>query len=197
MAAISITACFSSPQIEEHFYAFKRLPKSPKRGDGPSLLIGNVTSSLGYDTTRIAYRTSEHELRYYAYRQWIAEPGRMITEYIAKLFRSTGQFGHIDAGERIKNPDGILDAHLEAIEQIDGDNQWHARLAMTLRLKSGRSDTLLWEHSFDRTVPCAERQLERVVDAINTILTDELQSLEKRILRTLENDRPDDRDEND
>ncbi len=180
-----LAACFSSPPIEEHFYLLQGPPLSARVGQGPRILVADFTTAAGYDTARMAYRVSPHELRYYAYRQWASEPPRLLAEMTVRHFRASGRFGDVARGDKIREPDAIVEAQVEAMEQVDLADTWQARLAMTYQVRKGDLDKILLRHAFDISLPCARQHPDEVARGIGRILTSELEKLMHRMVSTI------------
>ena len=45
---------------------------------GRTLLVAPLTAAPGYASAAMAYRTSAHELRYFARQRWVDRPARLI-----------------------------------------------------------------------------------------------------------------------
>ena len=132
VASILASGCFGEPAKTEHFYFLTGPSNRVERGDGPRLSVGEFSAGPGYDSQRIAYRVGEHELRYYGFRQWIAEPAKLLTAMVVRHLRRSGRFAQVDIGESVKDPDGILEGHVVAMEEVDETEKekWYGHLAM-------------------------------------------------------------------
>lgn len=182
---ILLTGCFSSGAVEEHFYALAGPTSALEKGQGPRLVVMDLAAAAGYDTQRLAYRVSDHEIRYYAYRQWVADPSRMLTEMVIRHLRSSGRFSQVARAEKIRDPDAILEGTVDAIEEVDVEDGWRARLAMTFHLRHSESDRVVLRHAFDVVMPCAKRHPDEVAKTISSILTRETERLGRRISQAL------------
>jgi ABC-type uncharacterized transport system auxiliary subunit len=179
-----LSGCFSSPAVEEHFYALTA-PLTLEKGRGPRLLVGDFTASGGYDTARLAYRVSDHEIRYYAYRQWVSEAPRHLAEVVSRHLRASGRFSEVGRGDKMREPEAVLEGTVDAIEEVDTGDAWRARLAMTFRLRRVDSDALLLRDGFDVTMPCARRDPDEVARTMSGILAREMDRLARRIANTV------------
>ncbi len=84
-------------------------------------------------------------------------------------------------GDKIRDPDAVLEGSIDAIEEVDTDDSWQARLAMTFLLRRGESEKIVMRHAFDVTMPCAKRAPEEVAKTISGILARESQRLARMI----------------
>lgn len=184
-ALVVLPGCFSTPPVEEYYYGLFGPHAAVEKGAGPRVLVADFGSAAGYDTTRLAYRISEQEIRYYGHRQWVAEPPRMLSELAVRLLRASGRFSEVGRGDRVKDPDLILEASVEALEEVDSPKEeWFARLAMTLHVRRGDSDRILFRHAFDTTMPCARRNPDEVARGASKIFAREMEKLARRMAET-------------
>lgn len=181
LAALALGGCFGSTSQVEHFYALKVPASTTKAGTGPRLLVADFTAEAGYETDRMAYRLSEHELRFYGYHRWTASPTRLLTEAAARHLAATNKFAQVGQGDKMREPELVLDAVVEAIEEVDRGKSWQARLAMRLALRRAGTDTVLMRHTFDVSEPCKERHPREVARGVSKILNDQLKLLSGKI----------------
>lgn len=187
IAALLLAGCFGSAPKEEHFYFLRGPSKALEKHAGPRLGIADFSIAPGYESQRMAYRDGDYHMQYWAYRQWVSEPARMVTELAIRTLRASGKFSEVAAVERLRDPDAILEGHVVAIEEVDDleAERWNARLAITFALRSEKSERVLLRHAFDTTRPCARRDPAEVARMISKIYADELSYLAVRIARRL------------
>jgi ABC-type uncharacterized transport system auxiliary subunit len=154
-------------------------------GRGPSVVINSFATAAGYDTARLAFRTSEYELQYYGYRQWAAEPSRLLTEMIIRQFQATRLFSEVSSMDKLRDPEIIVDGTVEAIEEVDTRSRWQARLAMSFIVRNGENEKILLRHSFDLSRPCSRRHPDEIAHQISQILAEQSQKLARRILKVM------------
>ena len=182
-------ACFSSNPKEEHFYSLKGPAGPSKGGEGLRLLVSDFSAAAGYETERLAYRLSDHEVRYYGYHKWTSDPARMLTEMVAQHIRVSGKFAEVGRNDKMRVPDIILEGVVEAIEEIDLGKTWKAHLAMRFTLRQGDSERIIMWHSFDLTEGCKERHPREVARGINKILSGQVKALVDEIVKKSSNAR--------
>jgi|GEM_PF-7103688 ABC-type uncharacterized transport system auxiliary subunit len=183
VAGLSLSggSCFSTPPKEEFFYSLKSPSALKESVKGARISVASFTAAAGYDSTRVAYRTAQREMRYYGYRQWVAEPPRIIAEATMRYLRSSGMFREVDMGDRVREPDLILEGNVDAMEEIEEGQGCKAHLALTLRLRDARSDKVVLEHAFDSLLVCARRHPQEVAARIGEILQKQITALAPRI----------------
>ena len=63
---------------------------------------------------------------------------------------------------------------LNAIEEIDLNDHWYARLAMSLVLKTSDKEEVVWKYAFDDEREIAEQDTLGVVATLSGIYNDEI-----------------------
>jgi ABC-type uncharacterized transport system auxiliary subunit len=181
----ALPGCFGGAAVEEHFYSLSG-PRTPlEKNQGPRLLVADLAPAAGYDTSKLAYRVSENELRYYAFRQWVSDPPRMVTEMIIRHLRASGRFSQVSRGDKLRDPDAVLEGTIDAIEEVDAPDSWKARLAMTFTLRRGDTEKIAMRHAFDVVMPCAKRSPEEVARTVSSILARESERLARLVANAI------------
>ncbi|MFH1131746.1 MAG: ABC-type transport auxiliary lipoprotein family protein [Pseudomonadota bacterium] len=185
LTILCCNGCFSSSVKEEFYYQIVTPSATTKIGKGPRISVADFTAAPGYDSSRVAYRTTNNELRYYGYRQWVSDPAPMLADAVTRHFRASGLFSEVERGDRVHSPDLIIEGNLDALEEVDLNDKWQARLAITLRVRNARSEKIVLEHIFDRTEPCAQTHLNEVAEKASQILAKEMKKLTQRLAKTV------------
>lgn len=186
LCSISLCGCFgSSPHKDEKFYNLRgpRYPAYVKTG--PKIVVAAFASAAGYESQRLVYRVSAHEIRYYGYRQWVSEPAQMLREWTMRHLRASKKFAVVTASDKLREPDAVLEGVVEVVEEIDKGQKWQARLSMTFTLRKGDGEKVLLIHHFDTTRPCPKAKPDEVAKAIGTVLEQECKRLADRIVTAL------------
>lgn len=180
---LTLTACsIGEPPKTEYFYFVTGPTGEIRSGKGPRIGVADFSSAPGYDTQRMAFRTGTHELRYYGFRQWIAEPAKMLCTMVLRHLRASKHFAYVEEGDKVRDVDAVLEGRIDAIEEDDRqDKATRARLAMTFILRSAVSDKVLLRHAFDAYYPCAKRHPEEVARGVSKLLELQMRKLSRRI----------------
>ncbi len=187
LLALVCAGCFGTPPKEEHFYFLTGPSKIKALAGAPRIGVADLTVAPGYNSERLAYRLGDNHLRYYGYRQWVSQPSQMLTDMTVRQLAASGLFSEIAPAEKVREPDGILEGHVIAIEEVDEPDKgrWHARLAIAFTLRGERSEKVLLRHNFDITRPCAKRDPADVARLLSKIFHGELLRLGRRMARRL------------
>ena len=183
ITTLLLGGCFSSTPKEEHFYSLKGPAGPPKLGEGLRLLVSDFSAAAGYETERLAYRLSDHEVRYYGYHKWTSDPARMLTEMVARHMRGSGKFAEVGRNDKMRSPDLVLEGVVEAIEEIDLGKTWKAHLAMRFLLRQGDSERIIMRHSFDLSEACKERHPREVARGISKVLAEQVKVLGDKMVK--------------
>ena len=181
-----LAGCSFGAAPKSEFFYYLSGPKAARdQGKGPRLSVGDFSAAPGYGTERIAYRVSDNELRYYAYRRWVSDPPKLLAEMLMRHVRASHRFSRVDLGDRVKSPMAVLDGSIDAIEELDKGNDTLARLAMTFVLRDATSDREIFHYAFDKTYPCAKRHPKEVAHGISKLLQLEAEKIAARIAHEL------------
>jgi ABC-type uncharacterized transport system auxiliary subunit len=183
--SLSFVGCFGTEAKDEFFYQLSGPTKALEKGSGPKLLLATFSAAAGYDTPRIAIRNTKHEILYYGYRQWAAEPTRILAEMTEAHLRASGKFSEVTRSDRMREPDAVLEATINAVEQVDHKDSWDARLAMTIVVRKGLTEQVVLRHAFDAKRPCERRHPDEVAKGVSKILESEISRLAPRIAAAL------------
>ncbi|MBK8480066.1 MAG: membrane integrity-associated transporter subunit PqiC [Proteobacteria bacterium] len=187
LGAASLTGCWGTPPANEYYYvlAAPTLSGSQRtQRKGPTLAVAPLQVAPGYESQRLVYRGSEHELRYYGYRRWAADPAELATRALIRHLRASGRFARVDDEAHLPQASALLGGTIEAIEELDRGDQTYAHLAATLTLQAP-DGSLLLRHEFDEVRRCAARDPRRVVALLSQILAEQATRLAPRALHAL------------
>lgn len=145
------------------------LPKIDK-----TILVKTIETDSAYDDYRIVYKISPYELNYYSYEFWIKNPGGVIQDAIADFLSRENAFTKVSKLFSEINPDFLLEAAVDIIEEYDFPDYWFAHLKMSIKLKDFLTNEIILIHQFDRLEKLSEKKVEKVPVGISTILKEEL-----------------------
>ncbi len=134
-----------------------------------------------YAQHRIALRKRSHELNYYRYHQWAESPDLNIGRLIQKKLNSDALFSRIS--DRIWNvvPRYQLNSQINQLEAIEGEDSLMAHISLKLELFDRVKKQVVVEHSFDRTKPLEEWDLNYLAREISEILKKDLERFSNKI----------------
>ncbi len=182
--SIFLSGCMSSPSkkyfqlhIEEDLADVKA--REQRSGSVPDkiILIEVIEVEDIYNDYRLVYRSSPYELNYYSYSFWVRRPDKMIRDGIFDYLKISHLFSNVIYRFAEGDPDYILRAKVDVLEEYDLRNAWYAHLKMELEIIDFKTDKPVAFHRFDHRKRLTERKVERVPSAISSILKEELKKL--------------------
>jgi len=173
--------CFAS-HAKRYFELGAPLPGPGEPEFDRTILIDRVDVETLYDDFRILYRVSPTEVNYYAYNFWAEMPSKTIRNMIRERLIIPGRFLRVDMEAGKEPTDWTLKTKVFRIEEVDEADRWFARLAMNVSLVENSSGMVIASHSFDRSLPLAQKDAGLLAGALSKILAEEFDAF----LRTLE-----------
>lgn len=187
--ATTLCGCLGSSRVPVHRYY--RLPVAEKPSpSGPALPVVLRVEEFdvrpAYDHMRLVYRLSPYEMRHYGFRQWVAKPGRLVSDALRDFLRFSGRFRSVTDQPR-PMAQYTVSGMIEAIEEVDGPKgkRWYAHLAMTVRLKRSSDGEVVWERRFDKMARVRRRHPVHIVAGLTRILREAAESSMKQIIEAI------------
>jgi ABC-type uncharacterized transport system auxiliary subunit len=162
-----------------------KLPPTPLC-DRP-VVVASVDVASPYDLDKIVFRSGTLEVRYYNQRHWVSPPEEMFTKLLGSRLESAHLFPAIESAVHSSRRHLSLFARLHRLEEVDRGDEWFARLALSMDLRDDQSETVLWRYQFDVTRKAPENQIQAVIEVLNEIYNEELDSAVASLERYLTN----------
>jgi ABC-type uncharacterized transport system auxiliary subunit len=175
---VFVQGCISSSPGKRYYQLHVEV--TPKEGSpriDKVLMVGLVEIDRVYNDYRIVYRHSPFELNYYSYEFWIKKPDDLVKDAMVSYFSECGAFNKVITKYSEGDPDIIIRAKVNAVEEYDMSNTWYARLAIEFKVKAFHTGETVMVYSFDRKEKLLEKKVGRVSVRISAILEDELAKL--------------------
>lgn len=183
LTLIFLTGCITSSPGKKYFQLYiedtpagSREQTVVEKSD-KVILVENVEVEDVYNDYRIVYRTSPYQLNYYSYNFWIKRPGKIIRDAIYSYLLKANIFKDVIYHFAEGDPDYLLKANVDILEEYDLKQVWYARLKMEIEIKDFNSGNTIIFYRFDKRKRLSERRVERVPVAISKLLKEELEAL--------------------
>jgi cholesterol transport system auxiliary component len=100
-----VTGCsslLSQQALQTAYYSLEGTPlktqlgnKSNMINDLPTLIVNSPKATAGFDTRRMMYTRSQHQLEYFARSEWVDTPSHMLQPLIVSAVEKTHSFGAV------------------------------------------------------------------------------------------------------
>lgn len=183
VAGAFLTGCFGSTAPQRRYYTLSPPGALSTAGTAHKgeLWVKEVHVSPVYNRPQIVYRYSPQELQLYHQSIWADRPSRMVGQLIRDTLRGGGLFRSVVERIGVDPPSHVLESSVVAIEELQGEQNWHAHLAMTFRLIRFDDKKVLWQYSFDERRTLNRKDLALVVRAMSEILDEQLRIILREI----------------
>ena len=182
---ISGCSLFSSSAPKKHYYQIYYKPKKTLgRKISGTLRIKPFEVNKVYNRHNIVYRKSVNEMFYYNRKFWASKPSDMITDVLAKHATETQLFSDIIL-ELTKKPDYVLTGRILALDELDSEEKWFARVSIIFELKDYKTDTTIVSHSFERRKEVKIKDAVYVIRAMGEIIEEETEIFFNKIYEKL------------
>ena len=134
-----------------------------------------------YSQHRIALRKRSHEINYYRHHQWAESPDLNIGRLIQKKLNSDALFSRISDRIWSVAPRYQLSGQINQLEAIEGEDSLMAHISLKLELFDRTKKQVVVDHTFDRTQPLEEWDLNYLARAMSEILRRDLERFSNKI----------------
>lgn len=173
--------CFGSTPQPVH-YTLEPLatrPLSP-RPLPMTLLVHRFDAALAIDRVELVYRPRGHELRTYDLHRWVARPGPMVGEAVARHLEAARLFSAVTTRPTEGPADFELRGVVLALEELS-HGPWRARLAIKVTMTEMDTGQVVWEHAFDVVRAVAHERPDAVVATLVLLFGDELERMTRSL----------------
>ena len=154
------------PQAAPHpsFYALERAsasadePADPARAPAPppstapTLMVNPPHAAAGFDSTRIIYTRTPHEIEYFAYSQWVDTPAHMLAPLIVAAIQAGGARHAVILAPSAATGDIRLDTEILRLQQEFGSGPSRVRFTLHAYIVDSVTRRVLAWREFDETV---------------------------------------------
>lgn len=172
-----LVGCMSSP-ARRYYQLHLTGPEAPvSKTINKTILIEPVYVDDLYDDYRIVYRLSPFELNYYSYEFWADKPAKLIRDSITRYLTRKNAFHRVIQEISRGEPDVLWKSEVLAVEEVDRQDVWYARLAMEVELVDFKSREILYDYQFDRQEELATKSVALIPITLSNILREELDKI--------------------
>lgn len=145
--------------------------------DAPSLVVSPVSARPGFDSARMAYVRTPHELEYFTKNQWVDTPARMLTPLLVQAAESSGAFGAVATSRSGVVGQLRLESEIVRLQQEFVGAQSRVHFTLRIQLMDAVARKVLATREFDVTenassadpyggVQASNRAVRRVLEEV-------------------------------
>jgi ABC-type uncharacterized transport system auxiliary subunit len=193
ISSLMICACIGAPSTPKtiDYYTLDYPPHAaaPIRRLPVVLRVNRFSAAPPFDTQRIVYAEKNLHRNTYAYHQWIATPGEILSYLL------TRDLNHLDGFKAVLPDDTTQPAShdvygwVEELIEIDTHTPWQASARIHITLASALdpepSRRILMQKRYERTEPCRAKNpaalAEAMSQAIAAIYADVVHDIHARL----------------
>lgn len=183
LALLAVSIClYSCKAIRTYYYIINTdvaVPRAEKQFP-LTVAVNNVRAPSRYQD-QMVYRTSEYEVGFYEYSQWVEQPAEMVRRALLDALKDSGMFKRVDPVDVVVNPDLTLQSTIVGFDQVVTKNGNFAECELTMELLRGNSGPQVW--SYDAKVRVAQKRrgkfVEAMSEAVSRAINDSIADMEK------------------
>lgn len=181
LIVIFLQGCMSSPVKRYYQLHMEVDPGAGSPQIDKIVMVGPVEVDRAYNDYRMVYRLSNYELNYYSYVFWIKKPARMVRDAMVDYFSRGTAFDKVTTKYSEGNPDLLLRAKVNALEEYDRADAWFAHLNMEIKVKDFSTDKIVLVYRIERRKKLTGKKVGKVAIGISVILEEELAKMVEQL----------------
>jgi ABC-type uncharacterized transport system auxiliary subunit len=179
LLALCISSCKA---IRTYYYIINTDITVPRAGKQLPLTVAvnNVRAPSRYQD-QMVYRTSEYEVGFYEYSQWVEQPAEMVRRGLLNALKNSGLFRRVDAIDIVANPNLTLQSSIVSFDQVVTKEGDFAECEFRLELLNDDSGRPVW--TYDAKARVAQKKkgtfVEAMSEAVSQAINDSIIDMEK------------------
>jgi ABC-type uncharacterized transport system auxiliary subunit len=134
-----------------------------------------------YDTSKIIYRQRPYTRDAYTYHMWRANPGALVSYFLARDFQQSLVFKAVAAHNTGLLSTHILRGTVDEFYEHDGKDSWEAVLAVSITLmvnnESDISNRILFQKSYSTRKACRQKNPRALAAAMSEAMANISESI--------------------
>lgn len=154
-----------------------------------ALRIKRFQVSPIYNSIKIIYRETPFTRNEYYYHKWRANPGDMVTFFLARDLQESSLFKVVFCQDKTYSSDYVLTGSVEDFFEHDGKNSWEAVLSIRIVLiKENEPDIsrrVVFQKRYHQRSKCKQKNPESFAEAMSLSLAEISNQLANDVYREL------------
>jgi ABC-type uncharacterized transport system auxiliary subunit len=179
LLALALASCKT---VRTYYYIIDTDITAPKAGKQLPLTVAvnNVRAPSRYQD-QMVYRTSDYEVGFYEYSQWVEQPAEMVRRGLLNALKNSGLFRRVDTIDVVVNPDLTLQSSIVSFDQVIAKDGEFAECEFRLELLRGNSGQVVWSYDAKARVPQKRKGMfvDAMSEAVSKAINDSVANMEK------------------
>jgi cholesterol transport system auxiliary component len=186
VAAFMLPGCLpgAKPPHMVELYTLDYTAAAPTGAPIEQLLkVERFAVAQSYNTSAMMYKPEGHKMGMYNYHKWRTNPGDMVTDFLARDFRSAGLFRAVFSS---RQPDGarfVVEGGVEEFAESREAGGWKAALRLQVTLLDTDQSDVTGRVMFQKSYQAAEPIPERSPDAFARGMSAAMGKVSTRIMQ--------------
>lgn len=152
-------------------------PRAAKLTAAPTLIVNPPRAAAGFNSQRMVYVRTAHQLEYYAHSEWIDSPARMMAPLIVAAIEAGGAFRAVVQTPSVAAGELRLDTEIIRLQHELSGAPSRVRLTLRAYLVDNTTRRVLAWREFEQSVAVASEDPYGAVVAANRATQAALQQL--------------------
>ncbi len=188
LIVVFLQGCMSSP-VKRYYQLHMEVDRAAGTPQiNKIVMVSPMEVDSAYNDYRMVYRLSAYELNYYSYEFWIKKPAQMVRDSVIDYLSRGMAFKRVFTKYAEGDPDLLLRAKVNALEEYDHANAWFAHLKMVITIKNYRTDKIVLVYRIDRRKKLTEKKVGKVAIGLSVILEEELTKMVEQLALKLKSE---------
>ncbi len=187
LALSSISACsglLKKQSVQTTYFSLSELSTNTQQNKLlttdktlPTLIVNTPTAAAGYDTRRMMYTRSPHQLEYFARNEWVDTPANMLQPLMISAIKNSGQFSAVIPKLGAVKTDLRLEAEVIRLVQLFEQQPSVVRFTLRVVVIDSATGKIIDSQEFDEKVMAASDNPIGGVNAANLAVDNVLKKL--------------------
>ena len=162
---VAALSCGGGKIPATHYYALD-LPPAPAPSPSTTretLAVAGMTAADPLAQDRIVYRPTRHEVGFYEYHRWAADPRESIRTALIDQLRATGLFQTVAPFDGRTKADLLLRSRIERLEEVDFENGVKVYSTISAELLEASTSRVVWTGRGEASETVSSPEVRQVV----------------------------------
>ena len=145
------------------------------------LMVDDIRTNEDLWRQSVVIRRTTYQLQFFPFKQWAKTPGELIKDTIIQYYKNSFVFTKVIDRYSSIEPEILMRIHVDALEMLYEDKQWHAHLALDIEFVDNTTEKTFLTHYFDRKMRIEGKKPKYLPEKMSKILQEELLKIIKKL----------------